>query len=185
MKKVVLVLVAVLAFNLSNAQSSNGIYFKDNKINAEVITGIRAGLSVGVMVAGVGNVYSNGIITGKNSQLSVSPYNLEFNFVIENANVDDFNMDYKVGASSVNDFALVKLKSKRKRRELRIGKVGGLGALNMSIDSDDMLPFSVETTDNLNFKVKPTTVLESGEYAFVMKSVKGIGTKVWSFSISN
>lgn len=165
---------------------NNGLYFKGDKIKPEIVIGYRTGASAGIIMTGIGNVYTDAILVGAKSQLLCSPYNLKFDVIFEGSDSqkNDFATAFTVGINSISDFVLIKLRERRKKRTFRVGKTNGFET-SFSIQPEDIIPFDVSTEDNVNFEISMNRVLEDGHYAFVPRSsATYINSKVWTFSVS-
>lgn len=73
-----------------------------------------------------------------------------------------------VSASSPNEFALVKLKSNKKKnyREITTGSSNAYTGDRVGIDQKSSIPFDIEVINDYTFAVIPKKGLEPGEYCF-------------------
>ena len=92
-------------------------------------------------------------------------------------------------ASSPNDFVLVKLESKKMKRELEIGKVNLYTGNSIGVDDKSIIKFDIEPLSETEFKVSPVWLLEPGEYCFYYQGIVPVGgfsnQAVFDFSIPN
>lgn len=89
-------------------------------------------------------------------------------------------------ASSPAEFNLVRLKSKKGRREAKVGKVG-IGGAKMGIMDEDRIPIEYELVRPGVYKVKAADPLEPGEYGFLYSIAGGQGgaatARIFDFSV--
>ena len=69
-------------------------------------------------------------------------------------------------ASSPNEFALVRLTTKKGRRELETGSVNLYAGTSIGVDEKNHIQIDIEKIDDYTFKVKPRYFLNTGEYCF-------------------
>lgn len=88
-------------------------------------------------------------------------------------NTSAFTSGPAASVQSPNEFSLVELKRKKKRREARIGSFNIAGAKTGVLDKYQ-IPFSYEQLGRGIYKVTPDVDLEPGEYGFIF-AVAGSG----------
>lgn len=105
----------------------------------------------------------------------------EFIFSFNNANADvmtnNFESQWFRTASSPNEFLLLKLNSREKRRirDFTIS-TGNIFFQNDGINPKKTVQFSVEFLGNGKYKVIPSITLEAGEYCFIYQSPTPLDT---------
>lgn len=164
MKKIVFILMALLALSVKSfSQNSSGIYYKGEKLNYSRVIGKSIGNIAGAyFTLGLSSAKSNKIIEGGTSSTEIEENKPEFTFI--------FGEDKQTGyiftnIKNIDNMLLVKLHEKKNKRNLRIGKYG-LTGVNTGIDENDVIPLSVEKTDENTAIVKVKNKLEKGEYCF-------------------
>lgn len=185
MKKAVLLLVTVLAFNLSNAQEGKGLYYNGIKIDPTQISSIKASAGLSMYVVGVGNIKTRAVLNGSQSRVAVSKDSLVFIADFGTEIRDDFSAQSNYTISSPNDLLLFKLEEKKKDRRLLIGTMGTFSGSAVGLDNEGSIPFEYKQIGDGKYEIKITQAYQYGEYAFVTSNWMGMMTKVWAFRIKN
>ncbi|MBV7256175.1 hypothetical protein KCG44_05185 [Pacificimonas sp. WHA3] len=150
------------------------------------------------LTAGIASLSVKAVIPGENSQHIARQAQPKFYFYFDQAVPNGTSPSLWTSAFggsiiSPNEFSLVRLKEKKKRREARVGSVNIAGAKSGVMDKDQ-IAFSTEELSAGIFMVTPSIPLEPGEYGFVLSSSAGGGSaltgqgaqtsRVFDFSIS-
>lgn len=69
-------------------------------------------------------------------------------------------------ATSPNEFVLVKLDVRGRKRELKTGSVNLYAGMNIGVDENYIIPFDIIPVNEYTYKVVPKNSLEPGEYCF-------------------
>ena len=170
-----------------------GIYVKigeeERKIYPTVFSGsntLGAALSYGLADAKIKST-----LNGEHSQNVVENNSPEFYFYFNEEQASELsiratNWWFSV-ASSPNEFVLVKLKSKGRKREMEIGTVNLYAGNSVGVNEKNIVKFDIEALDGNVFKVTPIWLLEPGEYCFYYQGIVPVGgytnQAVFDFSI--
>ena len=170
MKKAVLILLSIVAFSSSVAQTNEyvfketeyGVYFleggKCTRLNSSTISGVKHGHAVGPFAAYAGTKTKSQIEGEEaNYQLNSKRPTFYFNFTIKK----DLNQEV-----SPNDFKLIRLDRSKGKREYVSGSSGVTGT-DMSIGDKYLVNFKYERISNSVYKVILPKDLPSGEYCFL------------------
>lgn len=138
---------------------------------------------------GIASTKIRTVIPGASSKNVISTQLPEFYFQFRTSACDLSLSDWWFSsATSPNQFALVRLKTKRNRRELKTGSVNVYAGYSFGIDPDMAVDFTFEETGKSRFKVTPSKLLPPGEYCFVYQGVIPTGgflnQSVFDFSVS-
>ena len=183
MKKVLLVLT-VLAFNLSNAQGK-GVFLNGKKMNTTKVNSIKVSAGASMFIVGVGSIKTRAILSGNTSRNLVDANELKFTFNFGSEEKDDFSSTASVEVSSPNDLYLFKLKSKKNSRELLVGTMGTFSGASVGLDSDDAIQYDYAELEAGLYEVTLPSNLPNGEYAFVSSQWTGVTSLLWTFTIEN
>lgn len=176
-------------------KNRSGIYFKVGdgykKIFPTVFSGTKTSTLGAAFTYGIADAKIKSTMIGLHSKNIIDTNIPEFYFYFDNREKTSFaagatNWWFTV-ASSPNEFMLVKLKSKKGRREIETGKVNLYAGNSIGIDDDDMIKFDIEVINEREFKVVPQTPLIPGEYCFFYQGTVPQGgfsnQSVFDFSI--
>lgn len=145
------------------SQEVSGIYYKDLRLGYSRIIGKNVGNIAGAyFTLGLSSAKSNKVIEGDAAELEISEEKPYFTFV--------FGEDKQTGyiftdIANMNDIVLLILHEKKGHRNLRTGKYG-LTEVKTGIDDKDVIPISIEKTDDYKCIVHPKKNLKKGEYCF-------------------
>ena len=100
------------------------------------------------------------------------------------ASLTDFSTGFSIGASSPNEFSLVRLERKGDHREVVIGSLGFASAKS-GISDKARVDFSYDDIAPGVFRVTPSMDLRPGEYGFVYSaSGSGKSARIFDFSVN-
>lgn len=176
------IIMAIMNTKKGNDESSNtasenkvGLYYENNgeqkKILPTVFSGTKtntlgAAFSYGIASAGIKSILNNAESTNvvnDNNPLFWFYFSTQKN---ESAFTVGANNWWFFSATSPNEFVLVKLEKKKKKRELKTGSVNVYSGSNIGVNEKQIIPFDIEIVNDYKFKVTPKTPLEDGEYCF-------------------
>ena len=172
-----------------------GIYIKaDDKmirILPTVFSGTKTNTLASAFTYGIADASIKSTLNGatsKNKILSAKP---EFYFYFAKSHDNSFSVGasnwWFASATSPNEFSLVKLLSKRNKRELKTGKVNIYAGSEMGVDESQAIKFNITQIDDYSYKVTPESSLEPGEYCFFYQGIIPQGgftnQSVFDFSI--
>jgi len=184
MKKVLVLLLAVLALNLSSAQGK-GVYLNGKKINTTKVNSIKASAGASMFIVGIGSIKTRAIISGKTSRDVVDAKELNFEFNFGSESRDDFSTSSIVTVNSPNDLYLFKLKTKKNSRELLVGTMGTFSGASVGLNSDDAIQYDYSELSTGVYEVTLPSNLPNGEYAFVSNQWMGVASLLWTFTVEN
>lgn len=163
-----------------------GVYLMDDwsasprmwRINPTASTQTKTGGIFGyALTGGIASASVKAVIPGAsaktNAQSSRPIFYMYFGTPNDNQG-GTFSTGFGSALESPNEFSLVKLKEKKKRREARVGSMNIAGAKAGVMDKDQ-IPFSYEQLAAGIFKVQPDADLEKGEYGFLIAAGGGVG----------
>jgi len=186
--------VLALMIDKSKVEIESGVfYYKNNElkeIQPSVFAGTRTSALGAALSYGIASAKTKSYVNGRSSSNKIKSNNLVFIFQFDNKNKTDLgsgNWWFKA-ASSPSEFALTKLKQKKNRRQLVIGKISGITASSqMGVDTKDTIEFSIEDLGNGKFKVTLNNALEIGEYCFFYQGTIPMGgynnQSIFDFSV--
>ncbi len=186
--------VLALMIDKSKVEVEDGVFYYQNeilvKIQPSVFSGTRTNALGAAFSYGIAPAKMKSYVNNDTSSNKVNSNDLTFIFQFDTQNKNDLgngNWWFKT-ASSPNEFALTQLQKKNNRRELVTGKVRGITAsIQMGVDTDDTIEFSIVDLGNGRYKVTPTRILESGEYCFFYQGTIPMGgynnQSIFDFSI--
>lgn len=172
-----------------------GLYYEDSygqqRILPTVFSGTKtntlgSAFSYGIASAGIKSILNNAESTNvvkSNNPLFVfyfAPQKQESTFAVGANNWWFFS------ATSPNEFVLVKLDKKKKKRELKTGSVNVYAGSNIGVDEKQIIPFTIEIVGDYEFNVTPKSMLEDGEYCFFYQGIVpsgGVNQSVFDFSV--
>lgn len=172
-----------------------GIYVKVNdemkKIYPTVFSGSKTNTLGAALSYGLADAKIKSTLNGEHSQNLVNSNSPEFYFYFDFSQTSELSLRainwwFSV-ASSPNEFVLVKLKSKSRKREMEIGKVNIYAGNSIGVDEKNIIKFDIEVLNDNEFKVIPAWFLEPGEYCFYYQGIVPVGgytnQAVFDFSI--
>lgn len=172
-----------------------GIYVKsgDNlqKIYPTVFSGSKTNTLGAALSYGLADAKIKSTLNGEHSQNLVHSNSPEFYFYFDLSQTSELSLRatswwFSV-ASSPNEFVLVKLKSKGRKREMDIGTVNLYAGNSVGVDGKNVIKFDIEVISDNEFKVIPAWLLEPGEYCFYYQGIVPVGgysnQAVFDFSI--
>lgn len=186
--------VLALMIDKSKVEVEGGVFYYENenlvKIQPSVFSGTRTNALGAAFSYGIAPAKMKSYVNNETSSNKVNSDNLSFIFQFDKQNKNDLgngNWWFKT-ASSPNEFALTQLQKKKNRRELVTGKIRGITAsMQMGVDTDDTIEFSIVDLGNGRYKVTPLNILESGEYCFFYQGTIPMGgynnQSIFDFSI--
>ena len=161
------------------------------KIYPTVFSGSKTNTLGAALSYGLADAKIKSTLSGEQSQNIVSSNSPEFYFYFDYSQTSELSLRatnwwFSV-ASSPNEFVLVKLKSKRRKREMEIGKVNLYAGNSIGVDEKSIIKFDIEILNDNEFKVTPAWFLEPGEYCFYYQGIVPVGgysnQAVFDFSI--
>lgn len=170
----------VLALMIKKSKYENktkgGVYYERNgelvRLEPTVFAGSKSNSLAFALTSGIVSAKQKSYLPGETSSHILPVDKIEFVFQFD-VNADTNlksgmeNWWFKL-ASSPKEFALVKLKVKKrkKERELVTAKVNGFTGSQQGIDSKNAIIFKYEDMGGGKYKVVPEQRLEPGEYCF-------------------
>jgi hypothetical protein len=107
-----------------------------------------------------------------------------FNQTSSLASLTDFSSGFSIGASSPNEFSLIRLEQKGDHREAVVGSLGFASAKS-GISDKERVSFSYEDVAPGVFKVTPSRDLAPGEYGFAYSaSGSAHSARIFDFSVN-
>lgn len=180
--------------NVAKVQKT-GIYVKSGddlqKIYPTVFSGSKTNTLGAALSYGLADAKIKSTLSGEHSQNIVHSNSPEFYFYFDISQTSELSLRatnwwFSV-ASSPNEFVLVKLKSKGRKREMDIGKVNIYAGNSVGVDEKNVIKFDIEILNDNEFKVIPAWFLEPGEYCFYYQGIVPVGgysnQAVFDFSI--
>lgn len=160
--------------NTEVADNKTGIYIinegKYTKILPTVFSGTKTNTLGSAFSYGIASAKIKSVMNNEQSTNVISTEAPEFWFYFTQKDNDAFKTGslnwWFASASSPNEFALVKLKQSKNKRELVTGKVNVYSGSSLGIDEKYTVPFNIETINDYTYKVVPKAALEPGEYCF-------------------
>lgn len=172
-----------------------GIFVKEGdefrKIYPTVFSGSKTNTLGAALSYGLANAKIKSTINGEHSQNVVDTNAPEFYFYFDQASTSELSLRatnwwFSV-ASSPNEFVLVKLNSKGRKREMEIGTVNIYAGNSVGVNEKNVVKFDIETLSETEFKVTPSWLLSPGEYCFYYQGIIPVGgysnQAVFDFSI--
>lgn len=161
------------------------------KIYPTVFSGSKTNTLGAALSYGLADAKIKSTINGDRSQNVVDTNAPEFYFYFDQVNTSELSLRatnwwFSV-ASSPNEFVLVKLNSKGRRREMEIGTVNIYAGNSVGVNEKNVVKFDIETLSETEFKVTPSWLLSPGEYCFYYQGIIPVGgysnQAVFDFSI--
>lgn len=180
-----------------NKIERTGIFVKTGgeykKIYPTVFSGSKTNTLGAALSYGLADAKIKSTLNGEHSQNIVETNSPEFYFYFDPSQSSELSLKatnwWFTVASSPNEFVLVKLKSKGRKREMEIGTVNLYAGNSIGVDEKDIIKFKIEALNDHEFKVTPTWLLEPGEYCFYYQGIVPVGgfsnQAVFDFSIPN
>ena len=160
-----------------------GLYLMDSwsaqprmwKIDPTSSTQTKTGGIFGyALTGGIASASVKAIIPGDEARHTAAVERPVFYVYLDNGTSGTFTTGFGGAIQSPNEFSLVRLKTKKGRREARIGSMNIAGAKAGVMDKDQ-ISFSYEQLQPGVFKVQPDQPLESGQYGFIFALGGGVG----------
>lgn len=156
-----------------------GIFTKANgnliKILPTVFSGTKTNTLAAAFTYGIADATIKSSLAGATSRNIIQSSKPDFFFYFAKAQNNSFSIGASnwlfSSATSPNEFSLVKLNSKKNKRELNIGKVNIYAGNNIGVSEEQTIKFSITQIDDFVFGVKPSGQLEAGEYCFFYQGV--------------
>ncbi len=152
----------VYYYNKNNAESPV------RKIDAIIVTSVSTN---GGGYGGFGGTSRWAHVSGLQSKQQISETNPVFYFYF-NTN-DDMRADWEAGASTPNEFSLVKFRAEKSERLFKVGSSSQNGFSshsNEGIPEKDKVSFSYDLVSEGIYKVTFNSPLAEGEYCFVFNT---------------
>jgi len=172
----------------------SGIFIKDGekmvRIHPTIFSGTKTNTLGAALSYGIADAKIKSTMLGATSNNIVNTTLPEFYFIFErNRNNISLSDWWFSVATSPNQFALVKLETKGKRRELETGKVNIYAGTSVGVNEETIIKFRITEINDYEYKVVPESPLESGgEYCFFYQGSIPQGgysnQSVFDFSIS-
>lgn len=168
-----------------------GIYYIENdvlsKIYPSVFSGQKTNTLGSALSYGLASSDIKSTISNSESDCKIKDDTPEFMFYFGSNSNDDLSNWWFYAASSPREFVLVRLDVKKKKREMKVGSVNIYSGSKIEIAERHLIPFSIDETAPMVFKVYPKQPLEDGEYCFFYQGIIPQGgytnQSVFDFSI--
>lgn len=163
-----------------------GVYIMDDwsveprmwKIDPTSSSQTKTGGILGYAITGgIASASVKAVIPGEEAKTRTPNRRPVFYIYFDSANNSQsgtFSTGFGAAVLSPNEFSLVELKSKKNRREARIGSLNIAGAKAGVMDKDQ-IAFSYEQIAQGVYKMQPDQDLEPGEYGFIYAVGGGVG----------
>ena len=178
-----------------NKSEKTGIYVKVGddykKIYPTVFSGSKTNTLGAALSYGLADAKIKSTLNGEHSQNVIETNSPEFHFYFDKEQTSELSIKavnwwFSV-ASSPNEFVLVKLNSKGRKREMEIGSVNLYAGNSVGVNEKNIIKFDIEALSDNVFKVTPAWLLEPGEYCFYYQGIVPVGgysnQAVFDFSI--
>ena len=161
------------------------------KIYPTVFSGSKTNTLGAALSYGLADAKIKSTLNGEHSQNVIESNLPEFFFYFDQSQTSELSLRatnwwFSV-ASSPNEFVLVKLNSKGRKREMEIGKVNLYAGNSIGVDEKNIIKFDIEALSDTEFKVTPAWMLAPGEYCFYYQGIVPVGgysnQAVFDFSI--
>lgn len=157
----------------TNEAQRSGIYYKNGddfiQLFPTVFSGTKTNTLGAALSYGIASAKVRSTMNGQHSNNVIENNNPEFYFYFiprkSDLGVSASNWWFSA-ASSPNEFALVRLTTKKGRRELETGSVNLYAGTSIGVDEKNHIQIDIEKIDDYTFKVKPRYFLNTGEYCF-------------------
>ena len=172
-----------------------GLYINDGgelrKIFPTVFSGSKMNTLGTALSYGLASTNISSILNNPTSNNIINTCNPEFIFFFGRpSNQQNFNNGanwWFFTATSPNEFVLVKLDKRGKRREVKTGSVNIIAGTSFGIDENSIIPFEMIPVDDYTFKVVSVDPLQPDEYCFLYRGTVPQGgytnQSVFDFSI--
>lgn len=185
---------AVLENEENENDAVSGIFIKNGakmiRIHPTIFSGTKTNTLGAALSYGLADAKIKSTMLGTTSNNIINTTLPEFYFFFEQNrnNISLSNWWFSV-ATSPNQFALVKLVSKGKRRELETGKVNIYAGTEVGVSEEATIKFHITEINEYEYKVVPESPLEpGGEYCFFYQGSIPQGgfnnQSVFDFSVS-
>ncbi|MCS3200209.1 hypothetical protein [Candidatus Bacteroides intestinigallinarum] len=172
----------------------SGIFIKEGekmvRIHPTIFSGTKTNTLGSALSYGIADAKIKSTMLGTTSNNIVNTTLPEFYFLFErNRNNISLSDWWFSVATSPNQFALVKLETKGKRRELETGKVNIYAGTSVGVNEENIIKFRITEINDYEYKVVPESPLKpGGEYCFFYQGSIPQGgynnQAVFDFSIS-
>lgn len=154
-----------------------GIYYclgdQETRLLPTVFSGKKSNPLAASLTYGILSTKTKSTLLNAEASIKIRQKLPKFIFRFSPESVDQNAMKFAndwwfVSASSPNEFALVKLKSNKKKnyREITTGSSNSYTGDRIGIDQKSSIPFDIEVINDYTFSVIPKKALEPGEYCF-------------------
>lgn len=152
-----------------------GIYFKENdgfkKIFPTAISNAKTNTLGSNVTPHITNTKIKSVLMNERSTNIIETNIPDFRFYFDNTKQTDNssktpNWRFSV-AVSPHEFVLVKLISKKGKRELKTGEIDLYSGKFAGVESKDIIICNIETINETEFRVTPQTPILPGEYCFL------------------
>lgn len=147
-----------------------GIYYKADqeysKLYPSAFRGTASNTLGSAVTPFISNTKNKAILEGAQSGNVVNTNIPEFIFYFDrNTKHKSKSLDWCFSvASSPKEFVLVKMIERKDKRELKIGEIDIFSGKYIGVESKEVIQCTIEAMNETTFKVKPSTVMQSGEY---------------------
>ena len=132
---------------------------------------------------GIAKTKTKAVVAGRQANMRLSDPAPSFIFCFRQGRDQTALLGYWPGATSANEFILVRMTVSKNSREVQTGEFGAYGA-STGVSDDQVRQFRFEKLDAGLYRVWPVSDLEPGEYCFFYGGAVGF-LKVFDFSISS
>jgi len=148
--------------------------------------GTKTGVLGYALTSGIKKAKTRAVIPGPRASIRTSDPRPVFYFYFEEKAGGLGRSGFGASMSNPNQFAMLRLETKKSNRETVIGSFG-IGGGSTGTDEKKMIPFKSERLKEGTYKVVPTAAIEPGEYCF-LASVFGAGAAgavdIFDFAVS-
>lgn len=173
-----------------------GIYVHDKSGVKKILPTVFSGSKTNTLGSALSyGLASSSIKSVLNNAQSVNTVNVnapEFLFFfVSQENQSSFGLGLNnwwfFSATSPSQFMLVKLESRGRKREVKIGSVNIYSGVDIGVDEESVISFDILPINDYTFKVVPKDPLVNGEYCFIYQGSSTFGgytnQSVFDFSI--
>jgi len=183
--------ILTLMMNRSRVVIETGIFIYEGdilkKLEPTVFSGSSSSNLLSAVTYGIGAAKNKSYLPNMNATNILDINDQVFIFQFAEKEFVDSNNWWFGEASSPNQFVLVKLNAKkRKNRREMVTSKSSAGNSESGVPSESTVQLTIEKVGNNNFKVKPSSKLEKGEYCFFYQGLTPTGysnQSVFDFSI--
>jgi hypothetical protein len=148
-----------------------GIYLEEDadrlvQLEPAVFSGGKTGGALmSALTYGIAKVKWKAVVRSPHANQRVYTAAPVFHFYFERAGAGLSNASQMLGATSPNEFVLVRMTVSKTERQLIIGEAGSFGA-SSGTRSEDTIALKIEKLQSGVYKVTPAQLLTEGEYCF-------------------